>query len=59
MKLSAKQKRIYLKLIEELNELSLELLHSVNKTNKENLDKITEEIKDVLYWIDKFKQIND
>ena len=59
MKHSAKQKRIYLKLIEELNELSLELLHSVNKTNKENLDKITEEIKDVLYWIDKFKQIND
>jgi len=59
MKLSAKQKRIYLKLIEELNELSLELLHSVNKTNKENLDKITEEIKDVLYWIDKFKKIND
>ena len=47
MKLSTRDKRIFLKCVEELNELSLELIHAVNKISKSNCGKITDEIVDV------------
>lgn len=47
MKLKRSDKHIFLKCAEELTELSLELLHAVNKPSKENLGKICDEIKDV------------
>ena len=47
MKLTRESKRHFMKCIEELTELSLELLHAVNKPNKENTGKICDEIKDV------------
>ena len=48
--------RIYLKLSEELSELSTELLQSVNKPKKDNLSDILSEIKDVEKWIAKLKE---
>lgn len=51
MKLNRQDKHIFLKCSEELTELSLELLHAVNKTNKENLGKINDEICDVEKYI--------
>ena len=42
---------------EELNELSVELLQSVNKENKNNWRKIFEEIKDVEKYIKLLKEI--
>ena len=42
---------------EELNELSVELLQSVNKENKNNWGKIFEEIKDVEKYIKLLKEI--
>lgn len=47
MKLDRKSKHNFMKCIEELTELSLELLHAVNKPSKENMGKICDEIKDV------------
>ena len=47
MKLSRESKRHFMKCVEELTELSLEILHAVNKPNKENAGKICDEIKDV------------
>ena len=46
-----------MKCIEELTELSLELLHAVNKPNKENLGKICDEIKDVEKYINLVKEL--
>jgi hypothetical protein len=57
MKLNVDQKRIFLKCAEELNELSVELLQSVNKENKNNWGKIFEEIKDVEKYIKLLKEI--
>ncbi len=57
MKLNVDQKRIFLKCAEELNELSVELLQSVNKENKNNWRKIFEEIKDVEKYIKLLKEI--
>ncbi len=57
MKLSPQEKRIFLKLSEELSELSVELLQSVNKPNKNNWGKICDEISDVENWISKIKEI--
>jgi len=57
MKLNVDQKRIFLKCAEELNELSIELLQSVNKENKNNWRKIFEEIKDVEKYIKLLKEI--
>jgi NTP pyrophosphatase (non-canonical NTP hydrolase) len=51
MKLDRKDRHYFMKCIEELNELSLELIHAVNKPNKENLGKICDEIKDVEKYI--------
>lgn len=56
MKLNAKRKRIFLKCAEELIELSLELIHAVNKTNKENFGKICDEIKDVEKYLSLIKE---
>lgn len=57
MKLTTKNKHIFLKCVEELNELSLELIQSVNKPNKNNLGKICDEIKDVEKYIDLIKKM--
>ena len=57
MKLNQKEKHIFLKCAEELNELSVELLQSVNKENKNNWRKIFEEIKDVEKYIKLLKEI--
>lgn len=56
MKLNRKDKHIFLKCAEELTELSLELLHAVNKPSKENLGKIFDEIKDVEKYLDFVKK---
>ena len=40
-----------MKCIEELTELSLEILHAVNKPSKENVGKIFDEISDVEKYI--------
>ena len=56
MNLTEKQKRIFLKCSEELNELSVELLQAVNKPNKNNWGKIFDEIADVENWVLKIKE---
>lgn len=58
MKLTRQNKRTFLKCVEELNELSVELLHAVNKANKNNWGKICDEIKDVEGWIAKIKDMD-
>lgn len=55
MKLSRDQRRYFMKCVEELNELSLELLQSLNKPNKNNIGKICEEIKDVEKYLNLIK----
>jgi hypothetical protein len=57
MILKKQNQRIFLKCIEELNELSLELIHAMNKPDKNNLKKIIEEIKDVEKHINFLKKI--
>jgi hypothetical protein len=59
MKMNSKEKRILLKCAEELNELSLELLQCVNKPNKDNWNKILEEIIDVEKYIVLLKKIKN
>lgn len=44
-----------MKCVEELNELSLELLQSLNKPNKNNIGKICDEIKDVEKYLNLIK----
>jgi len=56
MKLTRSEKYIFLKLTEELNELSKELLQAVNKTDKNNWGKICDEISDVENWITKIRE---
>lgn len=58
MKLNEGDKHIFLKCAEELNELSLELLHAVNKPSKENIGKICDEIKDVEKYLKLLKKIH-
>lgn len=57
MRLNRKEKHTFLKGVEELNELAVELIHSVNKPQKNNKEKIVGEIKDVEEWIAKIKDI--
>ena len=57
MKLNAKEKRIFLKCAEELNELSVEILQAVNKPTKGNWSAIIEEMTDVQHWWKKVKEI--
>jgi hypothetical protein len=59
MKLDQKQKHIFLKCTEELNELAVELIQSVNKANKNNWDKIFDEIEDVEKYIKLLKEIRN
>jgi len=59
MNLSEDQKLIFMKLVEELSELSVELCHAVNKPKKNNFSKILNEINDVEGWILKLKEINN
>ena len=56
MKLSRESKRHFMKCVEELTELSLEILHAVNKPNKENVGKICDEIKDVEKYLKLVKE---
>jgi len=56
MKLNRKEKHLFLKCVEELNELSVELLHAVNKADKNNWGKICDEIMDVEHWLIKVKE---
>jgi len=56
MKLSAEQERFFMKCIEEMHELSLELIHAINKPNKDNLKEICEEIKDVEKYLNLIKK---
>ena len=55
MKLDRKSKHNFMKCIEELTELSLELLHAVNKPDKQNMGKICDEIKDVEKYLGHIK----
>jgi len=57
MKLTPQQRDIFLKCAEELNELSLELLHAVNKINKNNRKSIKGEVADVKKQLDKLVNI--
>tara|TARA_R100001129_G_scaffold185324_1_gene173066 strand:+ start:429 stop:611 length:183 start_codon:yes stop_codon:yes gene_type:complete len=59
MKLSSKHKHAFLKCVEELNELAIELLHAVNKADKNNWGKICDEIGDVEHWLSKLKEIKE
>ena len=59
MKLKRSDRFIFLKLAEELNELSVELLQAVNKTDKNNWGKICDEIADVENYINKIKKIKE
>ena len=59
MKLKRTDKHIFLKCSEELIELSLELLHAVNKPSKENVGKIRDEIGDVEKYISLVKDCLD
>ena len=47
MQLKKIEKKCFLKLCEELQELACELLKAVNKKDKNNFDKINEELIDV------------
>ena len=57
MKLNNTVKHIFLKLAEELNELSVEILHAVNKPNKGNWSAIIEEMADVQHRWEQVKEI--
>ena len=56
MKLSRESRRYFMKCAEELTELCLEILHAVNKPNKENMGKICDEIKDVEKYLKLVKE---
>jgi|TARA_Y100000385_G_C12583267_1_gene421388 hypothetical protein len=56
MNLDKKSNYNFMKCIEELAELSLELIHAVNKPNKENFEKICDEIKDVEKYLSLIKK---
>lgn len=57
MKLNQKDKHIFLKCVEELNELAVELIQSVNKENKNNWGKIFDEVEDVEKYIKLLKGV--
>lgn len=59
MKLNTSQKHDFMKCIEELSELSVELLHAVNKPKKRNHLKILNEITDVEFYLKKVKEVLD
>ena len=59
MKLNSFERHAFLKSVEELTELSLELIHAVNKTKKENRQKILSEIEDVEHYLKKIKEMLD
>jgi len=59
VKLENKDKHIFLKCVEELNELAVELIQSVNKETKNNWGKIFDEIEDVEKYIKLLKSIKN
>jgi len=59
MKLNEEERHIFLKCAEELNELTVELLHAVNKPNKKNWGKISDELEDVRKWIKELIELKD
>lgn len=59
MKLSSEQRHIFMKCVEELSELSVELIHALNKPKKQNEEKIKLEIQDVECYLKKIKEVLD
>ena len=57
MKLKGRQKRILLKCVEELNELSTILIQQINKPNKNLYDAIILEIEDVDKRLESLKEL--
>ena len=57
MRLNEEEKHIFLKCVEELNELAVELLQAVNKPNKNNWGKISDELDDAKKWIKELMEI--
>ena len=57
MKLTNRQKHVFLKCAEELNELAVELLQAVNKPSKKNWGKIFDEIEDINSWVSELHRI--
>jgi NTP pyrophosphatase (non-canonical NTP hydrolase) len=57
MELNNSELKTFLKCLEELSELALELTHAVNKPSKNNSKKISGEIKDVEGQISSLKKI--
>ena len=55
--MNEEEKHIFLKAAEELSELSVEVLHAVNKPNKNNQKKIYLEIEDVEKYLLLVKKI--
>lgn len=55
MKLTEQEKYLVLKCVEELSELSVELIHAVNKPKKNNQKNIHLEIKDVELYLNEIK----
>lgn len=59
MKLSSEQRHVFMKCVEELSELSVELIHALNKPKKQNEEKIKLEIQDVECYLKKIKEALD
>jgi len=59
MKLSSEQRHVFMKCVEELSELSVELIHALNKPKKQNEQKIKLEIQDVECYLKKIKEVLD
>ena len=55
--MNEEENRTFLKAAEELSELSVEILHAVNKPNKNNQRKIHQEIEDVEKYLLLVKKI--
>ena len=59
MKLSSEQRHVFMKCVEELSELSVVLIHALNKPKKQNEQKIKLEIQDVECYLKKIKEVLD
>ncbi len=55
--MSVRERRIYLKCVEELNELAVELLQQVNKPNDSRIPRIIQEIEDVEKRLNPLKRL--
>jgi hypothetical protein len=57
--MTKEERRAFLKCAEELSELSVELLQSVNKEREVGNKRILKEIKDVEQWLRRVRKINE